>query len=72
MLKDTQAILAMLKEQEKALESEDDNRVKRDDSLIETIKQDAVAFHALLDVMLGNVRLAIRKIEGNQEESNAG
>lgn len=66
MLKTIEAILTMLREQEAALESEQAARIKRDDYLIESIKADSAAYCGLVETMLGNIRLAIIKLEGSE------
>ena len=66
MLKTIEAILAMLKEQEAALVEESGNRFKRDEDTIAAIKADATGFHTQVEAMLNNIRLAIRKLEGEE------
>lgn len=67
MLKDAQAILAMLKGQVVVLEAEDRNRVTRDDKMIATIKEDAAIFHEQMEALIDNLTVAIKRIEGPED-----
>lgn len=70
MLKDAVALLAFLKDQEKALLGESIARKGRDKALIAAIEEDGVNWQEQNEIMLGNTRHAIKLIEGTQEAPN--
>lgn len=72
MLKDAQALLAMLEVQKKAIEQEVSNRANRDDALIAMVKEDSKLFFEQMATMIENLEIAIRRIQGIPEEANHG
>ena len=72
MLQTIQAILAMLKEQEEALVTAEVENTERDRAMVKLIQEEGNARTVQLSAMLGNVRLAIRKIEGGNGEVTHG